>query len=494
MENLAEALDAVMEPSVEETPIAEPADALEAEVITEGEPQEEALAEEVTEAEEVAEEIVEEAPEPITFAEDIETPALVEQGKAILDKYELPQDVQAYISTLETKAQVAPLAEYSVYGDTEAVRGLLERQNYLDSVVEFGDGQYRPQTDKFVESLASDPIKVSWLRHDLLQLPSTKYTGLNGFQELIADGLALDGESYQDTINRYNDTVTAMRTGAVIANDIPSFVPVNLQEAFSKYDKNERDQLALLDINEEYDKDIILNKLAQLELIQKGLDADKADAVRENQTKQTRIAEDQFRVVSTQQNFWNKFQEQFKTQYSSTVKYSDDPNIQAMEAEKDIAFLTRILDTDANGEAARSTLAKAGIKFDATQATQFYKKVEKAAVALARVPLNSQGEPLDPTAHRKATKEFETVTKDLLEFSGSILQQKARLVSTGKAEEVKDAVAKRKIETKARQVPNGRGTAAVRKDELPPIGSPDRLSVLADRILEQDARKARMYQ
>lgn len=492
VEPIAPVVEPVIEIAADETPIPEPSDALEAAIITEGEEAKETVTEDVTEGEAAPVEATPEAaPEPVVFAPELETTELLEKGKAIVENYIVDQPLQAYIEALEAKAQVTPLAEYAVYGDTEAVRGLLERQSLLDSVKELPEGGYRYRTDEFVQSIAHDQNKVDWLKSDLLKLPSAKYPGVDTFYEVLVDRLALPGDSVQDVLDRYEDTITAMRTGATIVPDIPAFIPPTLQEAYAKLSKDTREWLTGLDA-ETY-QDEIAAQVAQLELMQRGLNADKADAQREIQARQQHQATRDQKVSQTQETFWNKFQEDFKEQYVVAVKYSDDPNIQAMEVEKDLAFLARILDTDTSGERARQSLSKAGVKFDAAVATQFYKEVEKASVALAGVPLNAQGEPLDQTAYRKATKEFETVTKKLLDFSNGILQQKANLVKTGKAEEIKEAVAKRPVELKARPVPKGVATAAVKKTELPPMGTQAWKEHWANARMEELAQTANAY-
>lgn len=486
----------------EESPIPEPTDALDAEVVTEGETSK--ILEESGEKEVEIDTAPTGEPEveatPVTFDTELDVSALIEQGKPILAKYELPDDAQAYITALEAKAtSPQELAEYAVYGDKEAITSLLERQNYLDSVEEVTEGQYRPRTDKFVETIAADATKVSWLRHDLNKLPSAKYPGLNGFEEIVADGLHIEGESYQDTITRYNDTMTAMRTGATIVPDIPAFIPANLQEAFSKLSKDDRDELAVLDMNEEYDKAIAVNRISQLELMQRGIDADKANAVREVEARNAHQSQMQSRVIETQVKFYDTFRESFAADLAKDVQFSTNPAIQAISSAQNLTLLTQALEDGATGDFARKALTTAGIKFDYPTAKQMMKDVEKASISLANAQslTDAQGNPLDKVALNRATEEFKSVGKKWQSFAKDIIDQQARLVSTGKAEEVKEAVAKQKIEVKARQVPKGTPTAAVKKDagNPHPYGSLEYDRWYARRTIEErEAAKARAYQ
>lgn len=95
--------------TVAETP--DVVDVIDAEVIDA-----EAPAEEVEEVDEAVvedapaeEEVIEDAA-PIEFAEDATIEQIVEQAAPVLEKYELPPDVQSYIDVLKARAEAVPMA------------------------------------------------------------------------------------------------------------------------------------------------------------------------------------------------------------------------------------------------------------------------------------------------------------------------------------------------------------------------------------------------
>ena len=502
-ETQTETVEAEIAPVVEETSvlntedaldaIPEPTDALDAEVVADEAPAEEVVKDEV----ETTETPVEVA-EPVTFDTELEVTALIEQGKAEVEKYEMPQPVQAYIEALEAKAQLPQFAEAAVYGD--AVKELLERQYRLDQIDEV-NGVLRPRTDLFLEEYR-DETKLAWLYYDLGSQPSQKYPGLYKSQESIADAVRIEGESVEKTLERYNDTITALKTGATIVPDTPAFVPINLQEAYARLPKETRDELSLLDMDEDYDRDIAVKQLAHLELIQRGINADKADAMRDTQAREYRQNELQTKINTTQVNFWDTFKEGFVEKLDAKTKFSDNPAIQKLQVSQNIAMLSNIFDSGRDGDATRTALQAAGIKFDSNAPIQFLKDVERASVALAHAQslTDRDGNPLDKVAYNKAVNEFTSVGKKLIDFGGNIIDQQARLISTGKVEEIKEAVAKQKIEVKSRAVPKGTGTAAVKKDTgRPPenitYGSPDWDRWYARQTMaEREAQKVRAYQ
>ncbi len=474
-----------VEAPAEEAPIPEPTDALDAEVVTEGDAETPLDDAETTDVESAPVEEV----TLVTFDAELETSALIEQGKAEVEKYDVPQPLQAYIEALEARVDT-PSVDPEMAPYQEVLPQLVHRQNLLDTIEEV-DGVMRPRTDLYVQEI-TDEGKRAWLYHDLASSPSEKYPGLVKFQESIADGLHIEGESYQDTIDRYNDTMTAMRTGVTIVPDVPACVPANLQEAFSRLPKDTREWIANLDLSNEFEAQSAADQVAQLELIQKGLDADKANAVREAQSRDAQQFQRQNRVIETQVKFYDTFRDNFATDLLKEVTFSTDSNIQAISAAQNVALLEQALQSDASGEFARKSLKAAGIKFDHQTALQLQKDVEKAAISLANAEsVQGMG---DKVALNRATEEFKIVGKKWHAFAKDIIGQQARLVSTGKAEEVKDAVAKQKIEVKARQVPKGTPTAAVKKEVLPAYGSPEWDKYWARKTMEEQAQKAARYQ
>lgn len=481
----------VAPPNIEEAleAIPEPTDALDAEVVTE--------AEEVVE--DKPDETVEEAPEeaktdepvaePVTFAPELETAELIEKGKAEVEKFDLPQPLQAYIEALEAKAQVPQFAEAEVYGD--ALPDLLERQYDLDKIEEV-DGNLRPRTDLFIEKLA-DPIKRDWLYHDLASMPSQKYPGLLKFQESIADAIRIDGESTEKTLERYSDTITALRTGATIIPDTPAFVPANLQEAYARLPKETRDELAMLDMTEDYDKDIAVKQIANLELIQRGIDADKADVQRDVQARQYREQQLSQKIATTENTFWKTYKDGVIETLSAKVKFSDNPTTQKLQVLGNVANLAGIFSED-NSDTVKA-LQDAGIKFDTTTPQVFIKDVERASIALAHADSlrDAKGTLLDPIGYKKAENDFKAVSKRLIDFGENILDQQARLINTGKVEEIKEAVAKQKVELKARTVPKGTGTAAVKKESVPVRGTQAWKDHWANQAMEEAAQRAGAY-
>ncbi len=485
-------------PDIEQALEVEPTDALDAEVITD-KPAEESTEEKADEVvdepatDEKVETEVETAPEPVTFDATLETPVLVEQGKAVLDKYELPQDVQAYVTALEAKAVTPDLAEYSDYGGVEDVKSLLERQSYIDRLEPLEDGTYRPQTDKFVESI-TDPAKFAWLRHDVLNRPSDKYAGLTSGQEFIADYLKVDGESVEQTLARYEDTAMAMRTGARVVPDIPQFIDAKLQEAYSTLSKDERDEIALLDLNDEDDKDKAISKINNLVNIQKGINADKQAAQNQIYQQQARQQEQLRDVGTILTNFYDAFEIECAKTIAKEVQFSTDPKLNELLATQNVTMLKEA--AGQSGERARAILEQTGIKFDYSQAQKLQKDIEKAGVSLAHANSmkDASGEALDKVALNQATKAFENAARNWQSFAKNLIDQQARLVSTGKAEEVKTAAAKIKVEAKARQVPKGANdAAAVKKDDLPKYGTLEWDKYWAKKTMDEQAARARVY-
>jgi len=189
---------------------------VEAEVVETVETPAEAVVEtpEIVEGEEVkaddAAEEVAKATEGDETADDLpaegedETPALIvfdpadddtvftEKAEQVLAKFDLSEspELQSYIETLKAKAAAVETPEIFTqiadYGDVEAVTAVLDEHNLVYSRRE-ENGQYRPNTDKFVAAVVAKGGEIAdHLYFDLASQPSQKYQGINKFEEGIA--------------------------------------------------------------------------------------------------------------------------------------------------------------------------------------------------------------------------------------------------------------------------------------------------------------------
>jgi len=502
------------EVSVEDTPIEQPALPEVADDVVVEEPK-------VEDVEEVPVEEVEtpEAPiEEVSFEGITATPELIEKAEKVLEAYELPAPVQAAFDAL--KAQVstqndtfAPFAEYALENASPeevatTVKTLLDRQAFLDSTRETETG-LRPNTDEFAKQISPD--KASWLYFDLAQLPSEKYKGLNKFEEGVADALALPDDTVGSVLTRYYETMTAVKNGASIVADIPPFIPTELREAYWSLSKERREELALFDpatdridytedgrpINQ--DEQIRRAHLQDLAKIQKGIDADKRETQQIQQSQVDRVTAFQTEVFNTQVKFYDGFREMVTAEVVKNVKFSDDPKIQAISAHQNVALLTQAMGADAAGESARKVLADSGIKFDVAKAQQLEKQIEMASVAIANAKQikDGHGNIVNQIDLNKATAQFKKATSDWQAFAKDILDQEARLISTGTVEAVKKEAAKIKVAPKARAATAGTGSAATKKASTSPhaYGTPEYYSWWADREIERkEAAKAKAYQ
>ncbi len=461
---------------------------LDAEVIEEvaAEIPAEDVAEDATEAEEVKTEEAVEA-EPIVF--DATAEDLLEQITPVLDKYEFPAEAAAAIEALRAKAEAvpaSPIAEYADYGDEDAIKTLLERQSYFDTSRE-ENGSYRPNTDKFVETLKSDDTR-KWLFLDLGKQASETYPGVTLFQEFLINNFAQDGETPTQALERYDKLVDHLQRGDFPTETRPAFIPDRLAEAFSKLGKDSREEIASLT---EYDDEIIKDKVAQLELIQKGLDSERREAQTVAQQRQQAQQSFQKEVFETHETFLNTFRDIQAKELMANVQFSTDPKMQALLAGQQIALLEAAFAPDAQGEFARKMLADAGIQFDGNKAQALLKDIEKATVELTKA---KREQAINPIEFRKAKTVFEKTTKQWQDFAKDIITQEARLVSTGKAEEVKTEAAKIKITPKARAVATGSPSPATKNTPiLAPMGSEKRYDQLAEMIQAEEAQKARAY-
>lgn len=429
----------------------------------------EAEAPEATEeAPEVADETAEpaeetETPEEVTVSFDTEAPIadIIEQGKPVLEKYELPSDVAAYISTLEAKANVATLPEFADYGDVNDVKSLLDRQNYLNSSRTTENGP-RPNTDKFVETI--DPQKAAWLYHDLGNRPSTKYEGRTQAQEVLIDSLAVEGDTTNSVLERFEQVVKYVKANELPETDVPDFIPQNVREAYNRLSRNVRDDISLLDPSIPEELQTIQAHLGQLQLIQKGLDSDRLEKQRAQYAQQAEQEAFVADAVNTQNAFFTAFRDEQAKKLTETVKFSTDPKMQALMANQQVALLTQAFDDGPTGQFARTALENAGINFDHGRAKSLIAEMDRAAIDLTthKRAVDAQGNPLDPTALRKAQSDFSAAGKKWHAFANEIIEQSARFAATGKAHEIKEEIAKRKIPEKARAVAAGAAAPAKR--------------------------------
>lgn len=487
----------IVEPEVVETPtevIETPEstdDVIEAEVIETSDAAEGSPAEESPEAIEEAVEVAE-TPEPVVFDTELPVSELIEQGTEHLDKYELPQEVSAYIEALQAKAQVQPLAEFADYGDPEAVKVSLEREAYITSMRE-ENGRVRPNTDKFLETLS--PERAEWLAYDVNARPSAKYPGLTQFEEHIADTFAIEGDTAQSVVERYHAFTEAMRANAIPSAEIPSSVPKHLYEAYGRLSKQTRDEIAELDPSYDEDAQVLRQRLTDLELMQKGIDSDKAEKQRVAQAQQAEKEGFANAVMQTQGDFFTAFRNECAKDLASKVTFSEDPKMQTLLANQQIALLTQAFDDGIAGQFARDTLEKAGIQFDYPKAQTLLQKIELAAVNLETHKKSVNGQRLDEVAFNKAKNAFQNVGREWTQFAKETLDQVARVASTGKAEDVKKAAEKIKVAAKARPNPNGVAKAAQSKPATNPYrqGTPQFYEWEADQILAQRAKQVRAY-
>lgn len=423
----------------------------------------------------VPQESVEETPA-IIFDANEDWTTLDEKVTPVLGKYELPAEVQAVLDVYKAKAEApaSSLEPYKVYGNEEEIVQLLERQSHLDTSRQTEQG-YRPNTDKFVASI-TDPVVLDHLRRDVLGIPSTKYQGVTAFEELVVDTLANEGETVGQVLNKYDRFIEAFKTNSLPTADLPEFIPENLAEAFYKLSRDERNEIGLLDATDEYDRAKIDAKKATLEFIQKGIEGEKYRAQQENYQRQQ--AETAFveAVEITKAKFFNAFREEVAQDLIKNVAFSSDPKLNTFLAHQQMSLLTEALDPA--GESARQALEAAGIRFDYAKAQQMIADTDRASVELQVQERNkdAKGNYLDKPAYNRAVQQWQTVGKAFQTFAKDIIEQEARLVSTGTAEAVKKEVAKIKIAPKARLAPQGAGVASGKPSTLnkvPVFGTPE---------------------
>lgn len=464
------------------------------------EPTEE-VAEEKTE--EVVDEVVETTePEPITFDATDDEAVFTEKAEKVLAKFDLDEapELKAYIETLQSKISAIETPEIFTqiadYGDVEAVTAVLDEHNTLYSRRE-EDGQYRPNTDKFAESLvAKDKETADFLYFDLASQPSAKYPGINKFEEGIAEALALEGESVATVLNRYHTTMKLMREGASIpTTDIPSFIPAELYGAYNTLAKDTREIMQYWD--DDVDGADIANKLNELRNIQKGIDADVAEQQRTIQAQQARQQKIVSEIESTNEAFYGEMQKTMAEKLAN-VQFSSDPKLNKLLSSQQVTTLTQAFQPD--GEFARQALKEAGINFDYGKAQQLVNDVHQASqnLIMEKNAVDRNGKPLNPVQLNKAHSTFKTVTENWLKFADDILKQEKEIAATGSAKALEAEVAKVKVQPKARPTTKGIATAATNGNgDRPPAsiayGTPAWDKWWANKTLEVESQKASTY-
>lgn len=397
------------------------------------------------------------------------------------------------VETPEIFAQIAD------YGDVEAVTAVLDEHNTLYSRREEDNG-YRPNTDKFVENLvAKDPLTADYLYFDISSQPSTKYQGINKFEEAIAEALALEGESVNTVLNRYYHTMKVMREGANLPlADVPDFVPAELYGAYKTLAKETRDEMSMWDDPELYSLERS-NKLNELRNIQKGINADLAEAQRTVQVQQERQQKLADEALNTQVTFYGEMRKTMAEKLKS-VQFSTDPKLNTLLANQQVTTLIQAFSEESDGEFARQILKDAGIEFDYGKAQRLVDSVHKASQALtiAKHAVDAQGKPLNPVDLNKAQSTFKTVTQEWLKFADEILEQEKEVTATGTAKALETEIAKIKIEPKARPVAKTIPTAATNGNgDRPPAsvryGTPEWDKWWAQKTLNAEAQKASAY-
>lgn len=474
----------------------------------------EEVAEEATEepAEEVADEVAEETTKEVTnevtdeailFDGTEDDAVFTEKKEQVLAKYELPDEITSLIETLQAKAQSVEAPEIFTqiadYGDVDEVTAVLDEHNTLYSRRE-ENGQYRPNTDVFAQKVAEkDEVLADHLYFDLASLPSSKYQGINKFEEGIADALAVDGDTVNMVLSRYHGMMRAMKEGASLPlADVPDFIPPELYGAYKTLAKETREEMSMWDDAELYAPERA-NKLNELRNIQKGINADIAEQQRTVQVQQERQQRLTNEAVTTQTTFFNEMRKTMADKLKG-VQFSSDPKLNTLLSNQQVTTLTQAFLDDSDGEFARQTLAEAGINFDYNKAQKLVNDVYQSAQALtiAKHAVDAKGKPLNPVDLNKAQSSFKTVTQEWLKFADDILKQEKDLATTGTAKALEAEVAKIKVQPKARPVAKSIATAATNGNgDRPPsnilYGSPEWDKWWVKKTLDAESRKASQY-
>lgn len=461
---------------------------------------EEATTEETTEkTTEETEETPEVEEQPVVFeAADDET-VFAEKAEKVLAKFDLEEapELKSYIQALEARAKAVETPEIFTqiadYGDVDAIKSVLDEHNSIYSRRE-EDGGYRPNTDKFAQSLATkDQATADFLYYDLASLPSTKYQGVNKFEEGIVEALSVEGDTVGSALARYHSFIRSMKDGAMPTSDIPTFIPVELHSAYRALPKETRVDIESWADLEDFETERA-NKLIELRSIQKGIDADLAEQKREAENavaRQQRFFEE---TQQTQQTFVSEMRNEMAAKLEA-VQFSPDPKLNKLLAAQQITTLTQAFSDDADGEFARAALAEAGINFDKVKAQSLLVALNEksAALTVAKNAVDKEGKHLNPVGLKQAQSAFAEVTKEWLKFADDIVRQEKEVALAGTAKAVEAVVEKRKVAPKVRPVSKGIGTSAEKRESLPPYGTPAWDAYWARKTLEEQAARAGAY-
>lgn len=442
------------------------------------------------------------APEPITF--DVAAEDFAEKVKTTIEGYDLDPPLQAAVTALQEAVQnrpATPIDEYLVYGEPETIKASLDRDSLLTTSRREEDGD-RPNTDKYIETLPEET--ATHLTYDLMRRPSQRYEGYNSFQELIADTLALDGDTVPVVIDRFNRFVTAMKADAFVAeSDVPSYIPPELIPAYKSLDKlSQRDYQAL---SPEYDRDDPESKaedeakrasqLKTLGQIQRGIEADTREKQELYQTSQQAITNLNSDIVQKETSFYTTFRDQYAEKMAE-IQFSPDANLNQLLASQQITLLRDAFFEGPDGDFARKALKTSGVNFDFNKAIELQNNVTEAATNLSKEEraLDKNGKPLNPINLNKAKANFVEVGRQWTKFASDLLEQEKRLV-LGKTEKaIEGAIEKKKVAPKARGAIAGAASSVTHQDEVPAFGTPAYNKYWAQKTIEEQARKAKIYQ
>ena len=466
---------------------------------------------EETPKEEVAEPAKEEVAPPVFT---VETP--IEDLDKVLDGYELPADVAAVVANLKERVAAVPVNSLEQYADyappgaspeviQEAVRTLLDRQVLLTSVKEEGEGQMRPRTDEYVQTLSQQ--EKEWLHFDLAKAPSQKYQGLNLFAEGIADLFGKPGDTVGTVLDRYHQAIEAVQSGVMPQADIPEFIHPSLKDAYWSLSKEGREELSYLDPATdrfEYDdngrptnldESARNSKLNDLVRIQKGIDAERREAQMLQEAHAVKQQAFSTEVMDTQLKFYDALGESVVADLVKSVQFSTDPKIQNILAHQNYAMLAQAAQDDNEGARTRQVLADAGITIDYPKIQQLMKDIEYASVAIAQAKQlrSADGNVMNPVEPNKAQSQFKKATAAWQSEIKRVIDLEAKLISTGTTEAVQKAAEKIKIAPKARAQTVGSPTQAKKVDTAPAYKSPEWYDKYVNPELERESTRAAAY-
>lgn len=502
----------VAEPAVE--PVVEPVEEVKADEIP-ASPTEETT-EEVAEVKEGTEE-VKAAEEPIVFDKDADLPSTLEKVTQVLDKYEIPAEVQAAFDALKAKTEAAAVPEIvnqlMDYGDeskdiaktVENIKESLDLAGKLTSVTIEDNGNLRPKTNEFVADLIARDAKAKtdtaqWLYYDIASSPSTQYKGITKFEEGIVNAVGVEGDTVGQTLDLYHKAIAMMKGAAIVPDsDIPKFIPAEVQQAFRSLPRETREEIAALGEDVEgYDFSADRNrKVQELSQIQKGIDAETREAQFQQQQKANETQAFNNAVITTQAKFYNQVRDIFAENLIKEVTFSPDPKLQNLLAKQQVTTLMQAFEPD--GEFARQALTDAGINFDATKAQSLVKATQEASIALevAKRQVDSEGNQLNKVEYNRAVRMFEENTKAWQDFASDILKQEQQLTSTGTKNALETEVAKEvekiKLAPKGRPVAKGAQTTAKAVAVIPQYGTKESHEYWAEQELLERSKQARAY-